>query len=226
MKDLRFNCRDAWHLSTLARLTLGMCLIMQLQSGMAADDKKASREARRAELLEQRLEQERAGWQTEKSDLTQKLTDAQTASAALKAQSEKVTDDLTKSNGERASLQKRIADLQKQLSDAKAAADKQAESTKTESEALMHARQQERTAQNARYDAQTTALAVCTDRNQRLLQVGRDLLQRYRDKGMVDVIRQDDPLLGFKDVEIFNQVQDYQDKIDAESVTSSSQVKQ
>ena len=72
MKELRFNCRDAWHPSTLARLTLGICLIMQLQSGIAGDDKKADREARRAELLEQRLEQERAGWQKEKSDLTQK----------------------------------------------------------------------------------------------------------------------------------------------------------
>ena len=83
------------------------------------------------------------------------------------------------------------------------AADKQVESTKIESEALLRARQQERTAQNARYDSQTTALAVCTDRNQRLLQLGHDLLQRYRDKGVVDVMRQDDPVLGFKDVEIF-----------------------
>jgi hypothetical protein len=226
MRVQRHNFRQTWHPVAIARLTAGVCLFVTLQSGIAAEDKKADREARRAELLEQRLEQERAGWQTEKTDLTQKLTDAQTASAALKTQSDKVTEDLTRSNGERASLQKKVADLQRQLAEAKTAADKQAESAKTESEALLRARQQERTAQNVRYDAQTAALATCSDKNQHLLQIGHELLQRYRDKGIVDVVRQDDPLLGFKDVDIFNQVQDYRDKIDAEALNPSAPVKQ
>ena len=46
--------------------------------------------------------------------------------------------------------------------------------------------------------------------------LGAGLLQRYRDKGLREITRQQEPLLGLGDVQMFNLVQDYRDKTDAE----------
>jgi hypothetical protein len=46
-----------------------------------------------------------------------------------------------------------------------------------------------------------------------------ELLNRYRNKSVTDVIKQRDPVLGMGDVEMFNIVQDYRDKADAERFT-------
>lgn len=191
----------------------------------AADDKKNDREARRAQLLQQRLEQEEAAWQTERSDLQKKLADAEASSTTLKTQTDKLTGDLASASHERSSLKARVTDLTKQLANANDAAQKQAALAQAELERFMKAREEERTAQNTRFDAQSAVLATCTDKNTRLLKIGHELLLKYRDKGVVDALRQDDPVLGLKDVDIFNQVQDYRDKLDAEHLAPAAKDK-
>jgi len=49
-----------------------------------------------------------------------------------------------------------------------------------------------------------------------LVVLGAGLLQLYRDKGLREITRQQEPLLGLGDVQMFNLVQDYRDKTDAE----------
>jgi chromosome segregation ATPase len=189
---------------------------MSCLSVHAADDKKNDREARRAQLLEQRLDQERSAWETERAALQKQLADAQATASAMKTENDKVVAQFAATAQERGTLQKTTADLNKQLADAKAANETMRADHQTELTRLMHAREQERIAQNTRYDTQSASLGQCTDKNQRLIELSHGLLQRYRDKTALDAIRQEEPFLGFRDVEIFNQVQDYRDKINAE----------
>ena len=150
--------------------------------------------------------------------MTQKLSDLQSAADSLKSQGDQTSAALAKSNGDRTGLQKKLVDLQKEFADEKGAAAKAKDAQKLEAETFMKARQQERISQNARFDLQTASLAVCVDKNQRLLQVSHELLLKYRDKGVLDAVRQDDPVLGFKDIDMFNQIQDYRDRIDTEKL--------
>jgi hypothetical protein len=65
-------------------------------------------------------------------------------------------------------------------------------------------------------DEQTQFLAECSARNERLVLIGGELLRLYRDKGVVDVVRQREPVLGLGEVQLFEAAQTYRDRIDAE----------
>lgn len=53
----------------------------------------------------------------------------------------------------------------------------------------------------------------CQTQNQALFQVGNEILDRYRDVGVTDVIATREPFLGLKRVELENLVQDYDDRL-------------
>ena len=57
-------------------------------------------------------------------------------------------------------------------------------------------------------------LERCSVKNAKLYDLNTDLLKRYADKGMVDVLTRREPLTGFKKIEMENLVQDLQDKLD------------
>ena len=56
-------------------------------------------------------------------------------------------------------------------------------------------------------------LTQCTDHNVKLYQSGKDLLERYQNKGTLGAILQDEPVLQFNSVEMENINQDYEDKL-------------
>jgi chromosome segregation ATPase len=61
---------------------------------------------------------------------------------------------------------------------------------------------------------QAQQLETCESHNVRLLQVNRDLLGQYENKGFFDSLMQREPITGLKGVELENIVQDYQDRLD------------
>ena len=71
-------------------------------------------------------------------------------------------------------------------------------------------------------DAQATQVSECGAKNERLIQVGSELLGRYRNKTVADVLAQKDPLLGLGDVRTFNLIQEFRDKLDAERLSPSA----
>ena len=200
---------------TRGLIVLALVLCALLNTSHAAEDKKADREARRAEQLQQRLQQQQASFDSEKADLQKQIVDAKAASDALQTVNQKTSADLQQSTQERSKLQKTVADLTRQLADAKKAAEASNADYQTQMEAFAKAREQERMVRNTRFDAQSAALNACTDKNSRLLSVAHQLLSRYQNKNVFDAMRQQEPLLGFKDVEIFNEVQDYRGQVDA-----------
>lgn len=56
--------------------------------------------------------------------------------------------------------------------------------------------------------------AACYANNQKLYEINRQLLTRYENKGMVDMIKQSEPFTGVAKVEVENLVQDYQYQLD------------
>jgi chromosome segregation ATPase len=61
---------------------------------------------------------------------------------------------------------------------------------------------------------QAQQLETCESHNVKLLQVNRDLLGQYENKGLFDSLMQREPITGLKGVELENIVQDYQDRLD------------
>ncbi|MBC7956230.1 MAG: hypothetical protein H7Y33_10220, partial [Cytophagales bacterium] len=61
----------------------------------------------------------------------------------------------------------------------------------------------------------------CSAKNERLVKISAELLDRYRSKSVADVLSQRDPVLGLGDVQMFNLVQEYRDKADAERFSPS-----
>ena len=53
---------------------------------------------------------------------------------------------------------------------------------------------------------------LCYENNQKLFDVNQEILGKYEHKGFWDVVNQSEPVLGLKQVEIENLVQDYQYK--------------
>lgn len=56
-------------------------------------------------------------------------------------------------------------------------------------------------------------LQSCEDKNLKLFEAGQQAVKRFEDKGLLDSLLQDEPLLQFKTVEMENIVQEYEDKL-------------
>jgi chromosome segregation ATPase len=61
---------------------------------------------------------------------------------------------------------------------------------------------------------QAQQIETCESHNVKLLQVNRDLLGQYENKGFFDSLMQREPIIGLKGVELENILQDYQDRLD------------
>jgi hypothetical protein len=126
---------------------------------------------------------------------------------------------LKATEAERAALAGRVAELEKALDEQR----RQVERTAAEHDkAMAGAGQQLKTQSEAqaqlqsRFAEQVRLVTECSNKNDRLFQLNTALIERYRSKGVVDVLQQRDPLLGFGEVQMFNRAQDERDKSDAE----------
>jgi len=63
-------------------------------------------------------------------------------------------------------------------------------------------------------NGQAELIQSCESKNTELVQINRELLDRYQKKGVFDALLQREPLTQLKRVEIENTVQEYQDRID------------
>ena len=159
---------------------------------------------------------------------------------------------LRQATNQKAELQTQVADLQKQieqlkgsLAETKAAAnDTKRKMQKDYGSAIDEwkrhdaglsdelaatrdrlARQTDRGNQlEAQLKTQAQNFSVCYDNNKKLYDINKQLLTRYKNKGFGDVLEQQEPFTGIKQVEIENLVQDYRYKIDDLKVPTASPV--
>jgi chromosome segregation ATPase len=207
-------------IATVIAIALGMsALAAMAQTG----DKSAEKAARRAQLQMQNLQQQvqdeqaaKAKVEADKAALDKRLGDQTKELVKLKGALPRVSQSLKAAEEERARLAATVAELEKQLADQKAAGEAALAAKGREIAQLTKTRDEQIEQSQRKLDDQTAQVAECSSKNDRLIRLNAELLGRYRSKTTADVLKQSEPFLGFRDVEIFNLVQDYRDKADAE----------
>ena len=207
-----------------ALLVVGALLPMRA----SADDRTADRAARRAQLQLQGLQQ-----QVQDAQAAQSRADADKAEAEKKlaAQAQEIPKALAvarqaagalkASESARADLQAKLAALEKQSADQKRADDAALAAKVAEMQELLRYRESQQRLLQARVDDQAAQGLVCADHNEKLVELSAELLDRYRRKGLADVVSQRDPVLGLGQVEMFNLVQDYRDRAEAQRLNAT-----
>ncbi|KPF47816.1 hypothetical protein IP87_00405 [beta proteobacterium AAP121] len=192
----------------------------------AQDDRAAERAARRQQLQLQQLQQQVSQAEAEKARLQQAQEQAEkqagerARAVARASAAEKAAVERTRLlEAEKATLQQRIEALEQaavaqRQETAAALAAKDAELARTA--AALQAQTGARQEWQQRFGQQVRLVTECSEKNDRLVKLGAELLARWQGKGVMEALRQREPVLGLGDVQMFNLVQAYRDKTDNE----------
>ncbi len=220
MKTLR-----TWMLSWMA-----VVVVLSSFDAMAqSEDKNAQKAARRAQLQLQSLRQQvqeaqaaKAKVEADKAELDAQLAEQTRQAGRLDDALRKASGNLKAAEAARIQLSGSIAALERQLAEQKQRSDDALAQRARELEQFTRLRNEQQLQLQRQHDDQVAQVAACAAKNGRLIQLSAELLDRYRNKGLGEVLRQRDPVLGLADVELFNQVQDHRDRADAERFVPSS----
>ena len=226
------NLNSARRQTTLRRaLACTLALCCTLATAQTQPDRSAERAARRAQQqlqgLQQQLQQteaEKAKLDAERTDIAQKLKAREGAAARAAAAQRAADAKLSAAEAEKQALLAKVADLEKALEEARR--NNEATLATRDGEMGVAARrlQEQQAAQatlQGRFGDQVRLVTECSEKNERLTKLGAELIDRYRGKGVWEAARQREPLLGLSDVQMFNQVQEYRDRAEAERFTPS-----
>ena len=195
-----------------------------------APDKAAERKLRQQQAQVQTLQQQvqeaqaakakadadKARLDTEKAAVEGKF--ARQAQEIPRAQGalRKANDELKAAAAAKAELVAQVAALEKQLAETKRLSEATHSAKDRALAQALKIRDTELAEVQGRSEANGKQVLECSDKNQRLVRLNAELLDRYRKKGVGDALAQREPIFGFSDVQMFNLVQDYRDKADAE----------
>lgn len=213
---------------TLHRLLIA-AMAMALGSAslvaMAQSSDDAKKAARRAQLQMQQLQQKaqeaeaaKAKIEGDKTVLDKQLREQTQQVARLKGALPKALESLKASEAARAELATTVATLEKQLAEQKASL----AAAQVAAERSTKQRDEQQAQLQRQHDAQLAQVGECSAKNERLVRLSGELLDRYRNKSVSDVMKQRDPVFGLGDVQMFNLVQEYRDKADAERFSPST----
>ncbi len=192
---------------------------------MAQSSDDAKKAARRAQLQMQQLQQKaqeaeaaKAEVEGDKTVLDKQLREQTQQVTRLKGALPKALESLKVAEAARAELATTVATLEKQLAEQKASH----EAALAAAERSTKQRDEQQTLLQRQHDAQLAQVGECSAKNERLVRLSGELLDRYRNKSVSDVMKQRDPVFGLGDVQMFNLVQEYRDKADAERFSPST----
>lgn len=204
---------------------LGMAFALAAPAA-AQNDREAERAARRQQLQLQALQQqvtqaqaEKAKVEQDRAAIEQQLKDRGRAAAGAARAGREAAEQLKAAQAEKAVLVQRVAALEAQVAEQRRGADEAMAAKARELEQAARALEQQGAQSNQwqqRFGDQARLVTECSGKNERLLRVSAELLNRWQRKGVFDALRQREPVLGLGDVEMFNLVQDYRDKSDSE----------
>ncbi len=186
----------------------------------------AEKAARRAQLQLQNLQQQlqeaqaaKSKVESDKAAVDQQLGEQTSQAEQLKGSIGKIETRLRASEKAREELSANVKSLEKQLVDEKLGHEQALAQKARELAQYTKLRDEQQAQLQRKHDDQVALVADCTGKNAKLLNLNVELLNRYRNKSVTDVIKQREPVLGMGDVEMFNMVQDYRDKADTERFT-------
>jgi chromosome segregation ATPase len=176
----------------------------------AGDGNMQKSEVRRLQQTARRLMEEKAQLEREKADVESKeketeakLADATRASSLARARGATLDKDLQAAADAATQLKARLAETERQLAE--------------QSEGRNKAEDEGRRLRAA-LGAQEAATKDCQAKNVALYRYGQELAEKYKDKGVVDALTQQEPFTGLKRVQIENLLEDYRDKLDSQKI--------
>ncbi|MGB9128475.1 MAG: hypothetical protein WCB97_02410 [Thiobacillus sp.] len=194
----------------------------------AANDSREKQMLRRMQQQVQQLdqaralaEQEKAAALADKETAERELDKVRSAEASSKRQlaseraaRSRIEAELKALQAESEALKARLADTEKQLADsvalqrATAQTLAQVESAKKQTEGQLSGKAHD--------------LQVCQNHNGQLYGIGREMMQKYRDKSCQDALVQAEPFSGLKKVEVENLLETWRDRLDREKLNTSN----
>lgn len=206
-----------------------LAVVLSIGGHAQAADKPVDKAARRMQLQLQSLQQQlqdaqaaKARIETEKADVDKRLLEQTEQVTKLTDALRKSSDGLKSSEATRQQLAAAVSALEKQRAEDKRSSEEEAALKARELAANTRLRDEQQAALQRKHDEQVAQVAECTAKNTKLIRLSGELLDRYRAKTVKDVLTQREPVLGLGDVQMFNLVQEYRDRADAERFTPSS----
>ncbi|MBI5924878.1 MAG: hypothetical protein HY836_04705 [Aquabacterium sp.] len=182
----------------LKRLRLQMRQLQQDQASLQESQAKSDREKQQAE----------SSLKDTRSQLDSQRAAATTASRKLAA----LSTELAALKDERTRLSEQVERLTKELAESTSAAQRNSTRFKQLEGDL-----------SARSQSLAAGLDSCRSHNADLYRIGTELLTRYENKGLLDVVSGADPFLQLARVRLENVKAEYQDKLDAARLKASSE---
>ncbi len=215
----------------------GVCLLLLCGLFFSAtafsqqDDKRAKEALRRLQLQQREfndqkaaLEQAKAKAEKESADKDKELKRLQARLKKLEAGSKDSQADLVLANEELKLARAEVAALGVRLALERERADKSGDDYRQSREAIAK-KEAEAKVLDARVldqreivGRQARMIQACDDKNMELARIGGELLQRYRDKGLMDALKQAEPFTQIERVRMENLWQEYRDKLDAQKM--------
>ena len=209
----------------MKRFVLSLLLVtMTAAPAWAANDSREKQMLRRLQQQVQQIEharaqaeQEKAAAVADKDSSEHELNKLRSGDSAAKRQlageraaRSRTESELKTMQTELEGLKLRMADTEKKLADSMAlqrtTAEKlaQTESAKKQTESQLAGNRQD--------------LKICQTHNGRFYSIGREMIQKYRDKSCQDTLAQAEPFTGLKKVEVENLLETWRDRLDREKL--------
>jgi hypothetical protein len=211
---------------------IAICIVFFSSMASAQqDDRRAREAARRMQQMQQQLTQEKAQLEQDKAKLEKDVAEKDKQLKQLQARMKrteagtKQSDTEAKQKGAEVDrLKAELEALSLKFVEQREKADKLADSFKTSVE-TNKAKDAEKEVLNARtalqreiIGRQSLLVQACEEKNVALYQLGADLMQRYRNKGVMDALKQAEPFTQLEKVRMENLLQEYAEKIDAKKI--------
>ena len=195
------------------------------------EDKRAKEALRRLQLQQREFNEQKSKLEQDKADLEKNLAEKDKQGKTLQARikraeagAKQAESDLMEKDAEIVALRAELEATNLKFVEARERGDKLADSYKSSLETIK-ARDEEKEIANTRISLQREILGrqvqliqTCEDKNTALYKVGTDLLGRYRNKGVVEALKQAEPFTQIERVKMENLWQEYHDKLDAAKV--------
>lgn len=195
------------------------------------DDRRAREAARRMQQMQQQLTQEKAQLEQDKAKLEKEGAEKEKQIKQLQARAKRTEAgtkqseaDVKQKAAEVERLKAELEALSLKFVEQREKADRLADSFKASVETIK-VRDAEKETLNARglqqreiVGRQAQIIQACEEKNAALYQLGTDLLQRYRNKGVMDALKQAEPFTQLERVKVENLLQEYAEKMDAKKI--------
>lgn len=178
--------------------------VQQIDQARAQSEQEKAAALADKDTAERELEKVRLGESTSKRQLAGERAARSRAEADLKAL-----------QAESDALKARLADTEKQLADSVAL---QRVTAQTLAQAESAKKQTEGQLAGKAHDLQ-----ACQTQNGQLYAIGREMMQKYRDKSCQDALAQAEPFTGLKKVDVENLLETWRDRLDREKLGAAGQ---